>query len=104
MNNENLKPNALVKMDELDCYDWEHEDGLLIVAKIDDLDKEHGIYLYHAYNIDKKAWGGVASHQIILLDPSWEDAVAEFEGYSSIYGCGNKVRGIKKKKGDDIDE
>lgn len=53
-----IATNALVKQTELDCYDWIHEEALCLVAKLDNLDVEHGIYLFQAYNIDRDEWGG----------------------------------------------
>ncbi len=37
MINSELKVNALVKQDELGCYDWIHEEALCIVAKLDNI-------------------------------------------------------------------
>lgn len=61
-----LKTNAFVKQDELDCYNWIHEEKLCIVAKLDILDEE--TFLFQAYNLDRKEWGAVTNQQIILLD------------------------------------
>lgn len=90
-----LKANALVKQDELDCYDWIHEEALCIVAKLDNIDEEHGIYLFQAYNIDRCEWGGVASHQIIILDESILDLPPLMEGCDIICGSGSEVKGFK---------
>lgn len=95
MSTKHIKPNALVKQTELDCYDWVHEEGLYITEKINDIDKENGIYLFQAFNIDRREWGGVASNQIIIIDDSILDLQPIMENYNIISMSGDKITGIK---------
>ena len=98
MNHKNfLRANALVKQDELGCYDWIHEEGLLIVDKLDNLDEEHGEYLFQAYNIDRDEWAAVATHQIIILDNSVLDLPPIMEGCNVIFCSGSEVKGVRRK-------
>lgn len=98
MINSELKVNALVKQDELGCYDWIHEEALCIVAKLDNIDEEHGIYFFQAYNIDRDEWGGVTSDQIIILDDSIIDLPPLMSGCDVIYGSGSEVFGFKNNE------
>ena len=93
MINTELKVNALVKQNELDCYDWIHEEGLCVVTKITTLDEEHKIYLFQAYNMDRDEWGGVTSDQIIITDNSILDLHPLMEDCNVICGDGEDVRG-----------
>lgn len=98
MVNNELKVNALVKQDELGCYDWIHEEGLCIVAKLDTIDEEHGIYFFQAYNMDRDEWGAVTSDQIIITDNSILDLPPLMSDCDIICGSGNDVRGVKFKE------
>ena len=104
MINSELKVNALVKQDELGCYDWIHEEALCIVVKLDNIDEEHGIYFFQAYNIDRDEWGGVTSDQIIILDEAILTMPPLMEGCDIIAGHGGFVRGVKYIEDQDDEE
>lgn len=93
-----VKINALVKGSELDCYDWIHEEGLCLVVKLDDIDEEHGICLYQAYNIDRDEWGTVASNQVVIVDDSVLDFPPIMKNCDVIVGSGNEVRAVMYQK------
>lgn len=99
-----LKTNALVKQGELSCYNWVHEESLCIVAKLDNIDEERGVYLFQAYNIDRDEWGGVTSDQVIILDETILTMPPLMEGCDVITGHGGFVRGIKYIEDQDDEE
>ena len=55
---------AKVKGNELDCYEWDEGDRLIIKKVLDVLSEEYNIYLYNVINVDKKEYGAVTSDQI----------------------------------------
>lgn len=61
--------NALVKYDSLECYDWEHEDRLIVISKITNLAED--VDLYYVYNIDKNEYGDVTTDQMIPIDADY---------------------------------
>lgn len=57
---------ATVRGNELDCYNWEDGEDLVILDRLDVLDDKHSIFLYKVYNVDRNEFGGVSSDQIIM--------------------------------------
>lgn len=86
---------AIVKGDELACYEWEAEDELVITHKIAEM--AEGCYLYHAINKTKDEQASVLDFQIIFIDdpteliksePVYDDSHKMFFGTPSKYYVG----------------
>ena len=96
-----MKANAFVRGNSLDCYNWEAEEGLVILAKIQELDEEHHISLFQAYNLDRKEYGAVDSAQIILMDKTLQDAKPLTTDAVAVYSIGEDILAFTKEEVED---
>ena len=79
--------HGIVKGNSLSCYNWEHEDKITILNKLDELDP--GIYLIEVYNHDKHCYGAVASDQIVIYKNTLDQLEPLLKGSNMILGYGN---------------
>jgi hypothetical protein len=58
---------AKVKGNELDCYNWEEDDLLLILELKHILDVKHHFYAYQSFNFNKNEFGVIDTCQFIVI-------------------------------------
>lgn len=94
-----MKINALVKGNTLDCYDWEHEDRLTVLQKLEVLVEEANICSYNTYNHDKQCFGVVTTDQIVVLKDNFTQLDPIFKDCKITFYAGNEksfmAKGIK---------
>lgn len=92
---KNLEANAFVKGLELNNVNWFHEDRLTLTDKICTIDEESHEYIFNAYNHDRKAWGFVATYQIIVFDNTVFDMPSLMDDFDCVQSCDDEIIAIK---------
>ena len=89
---------AIVKGNELSCYNWDNEDELIVFAKVQNLDAENGCFLFDTYNVTKSMSGAVDNDQIIFIDDPTElfksDPLFD-DSFKIVSGNGGFYTGLK---------